>query len=541
VGHSSRVVAGAVASVALLLLVLWKSETVPDRPENRAESPSEVEPRDEPGREEPEPPTPIEMERAGCFLVVDESGRPLSGLGSEPDLGARAAIPPPGEVTSVWLLDSASGAAWCVNPNRVGQVMVPELETDVALDVVAHRRGEPWVIRRSARAHRVGELPGRTLVLLRSPSRTVNVSCSSEQGDPLVATIRIERITSPTERFTMGTVSVPETGPRTIEVPVGGSYTATLMDVAAISNPTYIRPRLDFDLRDADVAPIAFVVPVPAQLRISVVSESGASVPQGIVNLLYRDAGVWREHPKTGRVDQTGTRIISGLLPGPYIVQAVAPGMPPRSEELELSPADERYARMVLREGGVAARGVFRLGADVPKGTGIRTAFLLRRGRTAHDQFALWTGTVTGTGVFGADGLSEGEWELNFSIGTVSGLWSFGVNDRDIDLGEMDVSDMLANGPGRVSVSLDGRAPHGYRVKVLLRNIEWPQSLWRSVNVNVSGAAVEVSGLPPGHYDFALSPAAIDPVRFDISDRKRVLVRPEGPPGRVELLVRAMD
>ncbi len=451
--------------------------------------------------------------------VVGPDGAALGGLGEDP----RAAWHDGLGRHVVWVTRADDSAATPVLPNPEGRFHLRGFAPDALLVLRVTRNDAPSTLLVADGQYRARELAGAVVAFREAPATRVRIACRDTRDSPVTASFRIERAFA-SARHTVARVETDDVGRAELDVAGDGRFYAVLETSGARPSPAFSPLEIPFDVRRASGPPeLQVVLPAPADLRVAVVDANGEPLGAALVNLWFEDDGVAREHPDAGWTDATGLRRFSRLAPGRYAIQATAPGHLPGVLTATLSDADDQSVRITLAEGGAGLRG--RLTSDgTPLSLAPGSAFLLLRGTRPESTFALWTVEPEDAGGFRARGLPPGDYELNL-LGKHTGVViRFTVDTEDLDLGSVDIGPARTESGGTVSLSVATNAPPAMRVKALFRNDNWSPLLWRSVQLNCSGAAQRVERLAPGNYRFEISPAALDGVTFDITRAATVTV-----------------
>jgi hypothetical protein len=301
----------------------------------------------------------------------------------------------------------------------------------------------------------------------------------------------------------------------------------------------YVRPSKDITITGpGEEARCEFVLEVPAELTAVIIGHDGAPLEEASVALKYPDVDIWRSHWHPGVRQGAGVRVWSGLQSGEYMLQVAAEGHLPGTHRGHLEVGESAEVRLTLQRGGATIRGQFlRPERDsVPDHTW--SIYLLRTGDTPEAVQAIWTGRIDSEGSFEAGGLDAGEYEIIFLNSPLHLTLHAVVSGGDADLGDVDLSPLLATGSSSVSVSFRCVDTRPFGASVLYRRSGWPGSVWKRVRLQNQGRPIVLEGLEEGTYEFRFSPAALDPSKFSLDDHALVrLVAHDASVAEVELMM----
>lgn len=453
-------------------------------------------------------------------VAVGEDGRLLVGG------------PPPYEVADpetdyhYVLVISADGEEelGSVRPDHEGKFVLPEEARGRRVRLVAMTEGDA-VARNHPLVVSWDEIAGSNVIFV-EPRVTgqVGVRCVDDTGVGVACKFRLQRQTGHEWR----TIETLESGPDGrvgLAIPGAGSYRVRLMETANRSKRFLHPPERRFTVSDATPIDVEFVVPRAAEIQARVVDESGAPLAGALVGLSIWEEGQFRAHPGSGSQisDEEGRVTISGVEPGDAYLRASRLGRLPVVRRVELVPGDNP-AVFALRPGGRTVTG--RVGGipDEDVKAGRVGLHLLRLGGMA-EAVSIPGVRLSQDGSFSIDGVAKGTYQLMVMppARPVTMVW-FSIDERDLELGSIDVGRVLRAGAARLRFRVDADADSmGDGPSLLYRHEAWPEGTWRREFVTFNHVHT-VEDLPEGKYTLRLSPQAFDPDTWDLTDTTTVTI-----------------
>ena len=457
--------------------------------------------------------------RAEC-QIVDRNGVPVRGNGSTPPPRASAR---PGRFV-VWVEGVDDGSADCVQPNPEGQFVPPAESPERRVRLLALDPTAPGDLLVSDAVWQQGDLAGSRVVLSAPPAVSVQIGCRDDQGRWIAGRVRIARKIGQIEHQTIARIELPASIVRVNLDSGPGKYMVFLDQSEGATVEHYIPERRDLEIDRFEDGVCIFDIGSGAVFTVALVDHEGGPLQGAGVVLKYVDGGIWRVLSQPPDRVTEGAFRFSGLPAGEYILQIAAPGHAPQAHRLTLAAGENSERRFLLQKGGATIRGTLSRSDGAPLPEEGWSLFLLRRGSSPEAVQAFWTGRFARPGRFEASGLSVGEYELRLNRSSMSLTLIVNVAGGDVDLGAIDLDPVLAGGDCSVAVIVTCESRLPLSLTVLYRNALWPEHAWKTVDVRNGAGPERIAGLAPGIYDFQLSPAGLDPSKFDLGDRARVEV-----------------